>query len=139
MRWRVGGSLFTVLVLLIGAVTAATAMTGQDSSGTTRHPGVRRVIVHNPAGPVTVRGGGAEVVAHHRLAWALTKPWLDERLDGSVLTLNAECAPPRGFHISVKCEVAYDIEVPTDIDLEATASGTVAVTGVRGQVAVQSG
>ncbi|MCA2213100.1 hypothetical protein [Jidongwangia harbinensis] len=128
-----------MLVLLIGGVVAASAFTGQSTDGTAHHAGVRRLIVQNPGGRITVRAGGPQVTVRHHLEWAMTRPWLVERRDGPALTLLAACTPPTGVYVSVDCSVRYDIEVPPDIDVDLTASGPIAVTGVRGQVTVQSG
>ncbi|MFG1604224.1 hypothetical protein [Actinoplanes sp. NPDC049265] len=136
--WRIGGSMFSTLVLLIGGIAVASSGSAQRIDTTTGFPGVRRVVASNINGGLTVRGGGPEVTVHRHLEWTLAEPWLEEQRDGPTLTLRARCGrPDRIVQIVINCRVTYDIEVPPDTALDLYAAGPVTVTGVHGDVRIR--
>ena len=136
--WRIGGSMFSTLVLLIGGIVAASSVTGQSLDTSTSFFRVRRIVADNTNGGITVRAGGPEVTVRRHLEWTLAEPWLQERQDGTTLTLRAKCGrPDRSVQIVINCRVAYDIEVPPDTALDLYATGPVTVTGAHGDLRVR--
>ncbi|WP_305783566.1 hypothetical protein [Symbioplanes lichenis] len=137
-RWRIGGSLYAGVVLLIGGTTAITMINGRSADGAERHAGVARLVVSNPAGPITVRGGRPALVVHHHAEWTTSRPQLRDRREDTVLIVDASCSRRTGVTISINCSVAYEIEVPDGLDLDLSAGGPITVTGVTGRLTTRA-
>jgi hypothetical protein len=136
--WRIGGSMFSTLVLLIGGIVVASSGTAQSVDTTTTFPGVRRIVATNINGGLTVRSGGPDVTVRRHLEWTLAEPYLEEHRNGTTLTLRSRCGrPDRFIQIVINCRVTYDLEIPPDTALDLYAAGPITVTGAHGDVRIR--
>jgi len=137
-RWRVGGSVFTVAVLLVGTLVAVSSTSRRSVESTVTYAGVRRLVVENTggSGTLTVRGGGTRVTVHRRASWSLSRPRLAARRGGDTLTLTGDCLGDGVVTVRVNCAVSYEIDVPPGTRLVAATAGRVDVTGVTGPLDV---
>ncbi|MET0493526.1 MAG: hypothetical protein ABW000_10400 [Actinoplanes sp.] len=136
--WRIAGSAFSVLVLLIGAGLAAATAAQQSSDTTVSCLGVRKLVVEAGAGRLTVRRGGPAVLVHRHLTWSWFRPHVEERQDGTTLTLRADCSEPVSDRaeatIAINCVADYTIEVPRELEITASTAEGIAVHDVTGPV-----
>jgi len=135
--WLVIGGIFTLLVVVLGALGVAgwlgfrteiqtqvyqTAITDLDIDLTT---GDLRVAV----------GGEGAVTVTRRLHWSFTKPTFQENFDGQRLSVTQSCGSV--FMPGPGCGVDYTVQVPAGTSLRAhTDTGDIEVNDIRGPVDV---
>jgi hypothetical protein len=103
------------------------------------HP-ITALVVEVGAGDVKVTAGPAgQVTAKQTLKWALNKPHVEQRWDGTTLRLKAVCGSGSALFSSLECSVGIDVQVPAGVALQATSSsGTVGANGLTGAVRLQT-
>jgi hypothetical protein len=123
-----------IVVLVVLIVLAGLALRRSDSETITFPAPVRSVDVKLPAGGVRITAGGdgsASVTRETR--WLLTKPKLDERMDGGELHLHVTGSP------LFSGVVEYTLTVPADASVMVWSSaGTIHATGVDGGLDARS-
>lgn len=136
--WRIIGSGFTALVLLAGAGVIGAVAATRTTDTTTGYDGVTRLRVELGDGRLTVRRGGPGVRVRRHLTWSWFAPVETEFRDGPALTLGASCYTPVSDRsevvVAVNCTIGYEIEVPPEVVLTATANEGIAVDGLTGAV-----
>ncbi|GAB3958547.1 hypothetical protein GCM10029978_003690 [Actinoallomurus acanthiterrae] len=103
------------------------------------HP-ITALVVEVGAGDVEVSSGPAgQVTVDQTLKWALNKPHIEQRWDGTTLRLRAACGAGSPLFSSLECSVGMDVQVPAGVALQATSSsGTVGAHGLTGAVRLQT-
>ncbi|MEV0401906.1 DUF4097 family beta strand repeat-containing protein [Actinoallomurus sp. NPDC050550] len=103
------------------------------------HP-ITALVVEVGAGDVEVTAGPAgQVTVKQTLKWALNKPHVEQRWDGTTLRLRAACGSGSPLFSSLECGVGLDVQVPAGVALQATSSsGTVGAHGLTGAVRLQT-
>lgn len=133
MRWWLGGSVFSVLVLLVGTIAVSGSISHHHDDGTSTFTGVTRLAVDGPDADVTIRRGGPSVVVHRRTGWSWARPVVSEHQVGQTLTVSATCTDERGVDVTVNCAIRYEIEVPSEVDVTASVE-RISVTGLTGRL-----
>jgi hypothetical protein len=92
------------------------------------------------AGDLQVTAGAAgEVTVDQTLKWALNRPHVEQRWDGTTLRLKAVCGSGSRLFTSLECGIGLRVQVPAGVALHATSSsGTVGATGLTGAVRLQT-
>ena len=123
-----------IVVLLVLVVLAGVALRRSDSETITFPAPIRAVDVKLPAGGVRLSpsaDGGATVRRETR--WLLTKPNVDERMDGGALQLHVTGSP------LFSGIVEYELTVPADASVKVwTTSGTIHASGLGGEIEARS-
>jgi hypothetical protein len=119
---------------------AATASPGFSVPGTHESTTVYRisspvstVVVVSHLGNVTVIGGGSATVVTQQANYSKTPPATSRTMNGTTLTVTYRCPA------QLVCGVAYLIEVPRDVAVQATAdAGSIRLTGLAGGVTAKA-
>jgi hypothetical protein len=131
--WRIGGSLFAVVVLGFG-VMQAVAQLAHEEEIVVRHfdgTGLRLIDVDNGAGSVHIVGTRSDrVTVRARVSHGLRATGESARVEGDRLVLHGSCP----VLASNFCEVVYTVSVPEDVDVDIRADGRISVSDVTGDV-----
>ena len=104
-----------LLVVCGVAVGASEALTHERTTSTTIARHIERVVVLADTGHVNLQGAeGARVMVRERLQWMWRKPHVSTRVDGSTLTVSAECP---GTSTLNRCKADLDLAIPFDADV----------------------
>jgi DUF4097 and DUF4098 domain-containing protein YvlB len=135
--WKVLGGLLAVVVLFFGVTQTVTALAHEEETFVEEFTAddVRVVDVRNAAGSVTIRGSdereGGSIQVRSRVSHGLRRTGHTERIEGERLVLDSSCP----IFFSTFCEVAYTVDVPTEVDVVVRGSGgSITVTDVTGDV-----
>jgi len=94
---------------------------------------VGAVVVIGRVGDVTVIGGGSATLVTQQVAYSRTPPATSRSVKGRTLTVTYTCA------VQVVCGVAYIIQVPRDVAVQATTdTGAIRLTGLAASVTAKS-
>jgi hypothetical protein len=123
-----------IVVLIVLIVLAGLALRRSETETITFPAPVGSVDVKLPAGGVRITAGGdggASVTREMR--WLVTKPKLDERMDGDELHLHVTGSP------LFSGVVEYSMTVPAGASVKVWSSaGTIHATGIDGEVDARS-
>jgi hypothetical protein len=135
--WIVAGSVFCVLALAYGMVSAIDLLAfGRDRFQVTFSEPITTVEIHNSAGSVRVEGAsGSEIVVDGAMRRGLREPSHSETIIGDRLVLDADC--PNWF--SNTCGVNYAVRVPAGVAIVIrSGGGGVRVSDVSGSIDASS-
>jgi hypothetical protein len=95
---------------------------------------ISTVVVTSHVGNITVTGGsGSSVSVAQQVTYSKTPPVTTRTLSGKTLTVTYTCPA------QIVCAVAYVIQVPRDVTVQAQASaGAVRLAGLAGNVTAQA-
>lgn len=134
--WLVIGGIFTVLLVVTGALTAASWMALRTETQThVYRQNATSIFVDIGTGDLTIAPGAPGQVSVQRTlhwSWSSQKPIIEERWDGPSLHVTGGC----GTWFSVgNCGVDYVLEVPEGVSVQAhTSTGDVTVHNILGQL-----
>ena len=105
-----------VLVVVCGvAVGVSAALTQERTTTTTIAQHIERVVVRADTGHVNLSGSeGSRVVVREKLRWMWRKPHVSTSVEGSTLTVSAECP---GTSTLNRCKADLDLAIPFDADV----------------------
>jgi hypothetical protein len=140
--WRVAGSAFTVVALLLLSVNAGTWLARlsaetETGHGSYRQPVSRVEIDIDDGGLVVLAPGEAGAVSfQRRLEWSGTKPTVAETWDGQVFQVTAACeAGPWRIGWDPVCSVGYTMDLPPGVTVDArNDSGGIEARDLDGEV-----
>lgn len=132
--WLIVGSLSAAFLLLIGTiqVTSLIAHEVEIEVRDIAAADVAGLDVDNDAGSTRVVGvdGADTITVRARISNGLREPQHEISRDGGTLVVEASC-PVIG---SQWCEVDYTVEVPSDMDVVASARGHLTVSDLEGRL-----
>jgi hypothetical protein len=105
-----------VLLVVCGvALGISAALTHDRTTDTTIARHIERVVVRADTGHVSLSGAeGTRVMVREKLRWIWRKPRVSTRVDGSTLTVSAECP---GSSTLNRCKADLDLAIPFDADV----------------------
>jgi hypothetical protein len=105
-----------VLVVVCGvAVGVSAALTQERTTTATIAQHIERVVVRADTGHVNLSGSeGSRVVVREKLRWMWRKPHVSTSVEGSTLTVSAECP---GTSTLNRCKADLDLAIPFDADV----------------------
>ena len=105
-----------VLVVVCGvAVGVSVALTQERTTTATIAQHIERVVVRADTGHVNLSGSeGSRVVVREKLRWMWRKPHVSTSVEGSTLTVSAECP---GTSTLNRCKADLDLAIPFDADV----------------------
>jgi DUF4097 and DUF4098 domain-containing protein YvlB len=105
-----------VLLVVCGvAVGASEALTHERTSSATIAHHIERVVVRADTGHVNLSGSaGSRVVVGQQLRWLWRKPRVATHVEGSTLTVSAECPVSSTLN---RCKADLDLAIPFDADV----------------------
>jgi DUF4097 and DUF4098 domain-containing protein YvlB len=105
-----------VLLVVCGiAVGVSEALTNQRTNTSTIGRHIERVVVVADAGHVNLTGSeSARVTVTEKLRWIWRKPRIAARVNGSTLTVSADCP---GSSTLNRCKADLDLAIPFDADV----------------------
>jgi DUF4097 and DUF4098 domain-containing protein YvlB len=105
-----------VLLVVCGvAVGVAEALTHERTTTTTIARHIDRVVVETDTGHVNLQGSqGSRVRVEQELRWLWSRPRVTTRVDGSTLTVSAECPASSALN---RCKADLDLAIPFDADV----------------------
>lgn len=130
----VGGLLAVALLGLGGFSMANVLVRTTETDSVTFEGEVRRVDVRVTGEVHITAGADAGARLDRRSTFGVNRPRLVQTLEDGLLTVRVQC--PGG--ISVVCDNAVELEVPSDVSVFIDALGT-HVTGTTGDIDVNSG
>jgi hypothetical protein len=133
--WRVAGTVFAVLVLAAGTLTAASwlARRTEVQDQVYRRP-VRQVVLDVGTGNVILVPGGPGVAVHRHLSWSWSKPVIHEVWDGGTLRITTRCP---AVSLGPGCGVDYTLRLPVLASVTShTSTGDVTLRGWHGDLAL---
>ena len=131
VRWLIGGSVFSALVLLIGTIAVSGSISKHHDDATSSFIGVTRIAIDSRDADVTIRRGGPRVTLHRRVGWSWARPVVSEHQVGGTLTVTTACNDQSGVEVTVNCAVSYEIEAPREVGVTASAE-RISITGLTG-------
>jgi hypothetical protein len=123
-----------VLLVVCGvAVGVSEALTNQRTTNATIARHIDRVVVLTDTGHVNLVGSeGARVVVGEKLRWIWRKPRVSTHVEGSTLTVSAECP---GSSTLNRCKADLDLAIPFDADVVVRGdSGDIAAERLAGHL-----
>jgi Toastrack DUF4097 len=105
-----------VLLVVCGvAVGLSEALTHERTTTATVARHIERVVVSADTGHVNLSGSkGARVMVRQKLRWLWRKPRVSTRVEGSTLTVSAQCP---GSSTLNRCKADLDLAIPFDADV----------------------
>lgn len=135
--WKIGGSVLTAVLLVMGVVQTVVEVAHDDYTETESYDaaGIDVIEVDNQADRVLVTGtDGDTVTVTAEISDGLQDTRHSRRIDGRRLLLDASCPVLTNF-----CGVTYTIETPPETDLVVRSTSRVEVTGISGDVDIEAG
>jgi DUF4097 and DUF4098 domain-containing protein YvlB len=105
-----------VLLVVCGvAVGVSEAFTHERTTNATIARHIERVVVRAGTGHVNLQGAqGSRVMVRQQLRWMWRKPRVSTRVEGSTLTVSAECPDSSALN---RCKADLDLAIPFDADV----------------------
>jgi len=105
-----------VLLVVCGvAVGLSEALTHERTTTATVARHIERVVVSADTGHVNLSGSkGSRVMVRQKLRWLWRKPSVSTRVEGSTLTVSAQCP---GSSTLNRCKADLDLAIPFDADV----------------------
>jgi DUF4097 and DUF4098 domain-containing protein YvlB len=123
-----------VLLVVCGiAIGASEALTHERTTDVTVAEHIQRVVVRADTGHVNLSGAeGSRVMVRQKLRWIWRKPRVATRVEGSTLTVSAECP---GSSTLNRCKADLDLAIPFDADVVVRGdSGDIAAERLAGHL-----
>jgi hypothetical protein len=97
---------------------------------------ITELVVHAPGVDVSIsRGGGSQVIVARTISWLFTRPSVRQVRRGHILMISASCQP----NVFEDCQVSLGVQVPARMTVQAAVgSGTIAVSGLTGQLTLKA-
>jgi len=137
--WLVVGTLFALVLLVYGVLSAASVFARNSETRTLDVPaaGIRAIVIEADSGAIDVTGStDSDITGTARLEWSFNKPDLDTRVKGDTLFVQARCS---GWQPGWRCQVHLDLAVPRDAALDIRSdSGTIRADGFDAGVTLRT-
>lgn len=133
--WFVLGSVFAVLILAAGTVSAASWLARRTQVQDQAYPGpINQLVIDVGTGNLTLLPGEQGVRVHRHLTWSWTRPGIEESWDAGTLRIVTRC-PVLNFGSG--CGVDYTLRLPAGTPVQAhTSTGDVTVRDWSGPLAL---